>query len=169
MISAFQYTAFQKNAFQTVAFANLVTYVGVKSSIYLTPTERRVGGERDDRGYEQPPQGITAPEWAVYKALVKLIGEDNFIPESQMLGNPRERGSIRSDFYIPSLRLVIAVQGIYYHYGDLANKGREQMQRIALESSGIKVVYIDEPDAMRNARFYVREALEGRDHSRMGR
>ncbi len=106
----------------------------------------------------------TKPELAVYNALTKLGIE--FEWQSPMLGLYREKGSTIADFYIPLHSLVISVIGEYWHSFP-ETRARDQLQRIALESQGIRVIGIDESDANRNARFYCEEALRGISHSKM--
>lgn len=114
----------------------------------------------------------TSPEYAVYRALETLQerGEiSDFQFQSPAMGGRATRGGAVLDFYVPELRLGINVQSVYWHYGKPANLRYDRLQRTALEGSGIKVVYIDEADAMSDALYYVREALRGIDHSRMAR
>ena len=110
----------------------------------------------------------TAPELAVYRALTDLgyMPGVDFIFQSKMLGDYGEKGSARADFEIPALSMVIRVMGEYYHYGNPSAEARDELQMLALESSGITVVDIDAEDALRNAKFYVQEALKGISHSR---
>ncbi len=108
----------------------------------------------------------TKPELAVYRALQKLDIEFEF--QSRMMGGYREKGSLIADFYIPSLSLVIAVQGLYWHSFP-GTEARDRLQRIALEGQGITTIWIDEDDALTNALYYVREALLGHDHSKFSR
>ena len=63
----------------------------------------------------------------------------------------------------------INVQGVYFHY----EKGSAIIQsdiqtRAFLAAMGITLIFIDEDDALKDAKFYVREALQGKDHSRLG-
>ncbi len=109
-------------------------------------------------------QQMTAPERAVAGALTKL--GVSFTSQSSMIGGRQTKGGAVVDFEIPSLNIAIAVQGLYWHYG-ARRSGRDALQRVALESRGVKVIYIDEDHALQNALFYVKEALEGKDHSRM--
>ena len=108
-------------------------------------------------------QFATSPEKAVYNALKKL-GE-NFTFQSQMLGPHGEKGSTIADFVLPQLKLIISVIGFYWH-NRIETKIRDNLQRIALETQGWKVIYIDEDNALENATFYVRAAIRGVDFSR---
>jgi very-short-patch-repair endonuclease len=114
---------------------------------------------------------ITAskPEQLVYAALVKLIGEDNFSFQSSFFGGRDVKGGIVADFYIPMLNLILAVQGEYWHYEKVERKAVDEIQRLALESQGIQVIMLDEEDVLENAEYYVKEALNGIDHSKGGK
>ena len=107
--------------------------------------------------------GATKPEVAVYFALTKL-GEP-FEFQSPLLGGYREKGSTIADFLLRQHDLVISVIGWYYHNRP-ETKARDKLQRIALSSMGLHVIYIDEQDAIDNARWYCQQAILGRDHSR---
>lgn len=112
----------------------------------------------------------TTPEKNVYRALQRLgykEGEDFFFQSSQ-LGGRLTRGGVVLDFYLPSLNLAINVQGKYWHLGRPSQLAIDRLQKIALESIGITVIYIDEDHANENAIYYVEEALKFRDHSRVG-
>jgi len=113
----------------------------------------------------------TRPEFLVYRALEGLgykAGLD-FDYQSSQQGGRSERGGSILDFYIPSLNLGINVQSVYWHYGRPEQVMRDEFQRESLEAQGIRVVYLDENDILRNARFYVQQALQGNDFSRMTR
>ncbi len=109
----------------------------------------------------------STPELAVYGALKKL-GVD-FVFQSSQLGGRNVRGGAIVDFLIPSLSLAINVQSFYWHYGNPDRIAQDRMQQLALEGQGITVIYIDEEDILRNVDYFVREALQFRDHSRMTR
>lgn len=108
----------------------------------------------------------TVPELAVMNALESLgyrMGVD-YEFQSKMLGDYGEKGSARADFYITSLNLIIRVQGEYWHLGNPQTEARDELQKLALESQGIKVVDILAENALRNAKYYVSEALKGIEH-----
>ena len=115
----------------------------------------------------QTTQLASTPEKAVYGAL-KKIGID-FIFQSSQLGGRNTRGGAIVDFLIPSLSLAINIQSFFWHYGNPDRIAQDRMQQLALEGQGITVIYIDEEDALRNVTYYVEEALQFRDHSRMTR
>ncbi len=109
----------------------------------------------------------TAPEYLVFMALTRL--KVDFEYQSSKLGGRQDRGGAVLDFFIPELLLGINIAGKYWHYERPGIMASDQLQREALEAQGIRVVYIDEEDVMRNALYYVQEALIGNDHSLMAR
>lgn len=109
----------------------------------------------------------TIPEYLVYQALTRLGVEFDY--QSRQMGGRQERGGAVLDFYIPDYNLGINVASIYWHYGRPEQVANDQLQREALEAQGIRIIYIDEADVLRNAFWYVQEALKGIDHSQMVR
>ncbi len=107
----------------------------------------------------------TKPELAVMNALIKLKIDFEF--QSSFFGGRLQRGGAVADFVIPSLSLVINVQSSYWHYGNPERMAEDRMQQVAYETQGYRVIYIDEEDALKNATYFVSEALRGIDHSRM--
>ena len=83
------------------------------------------------------------------------------------MGGRSERGGIIADFFIPEYNLIINVASVYWHYARPGAIANDQMQRATLESQGIRVIYIDEEDALSNPIYYVKLALQGIDKSRM--
>ena len=110
-------------------------------------------------------------EIAVFNALLRLgkrPGVD-FTFQSKHFGGRVDKGGRILDFEIYEPPLGINVQGVYYHY----EKGSAIIQsdiqtRAFLASMGITLIFIDEDDALEDAGYYVREALQGKDHSRLG-
>jgi len=113
----------------------------------------------------------TEPEILVFQALLdlgKVPGED-FSFQSSILGGRQERGGLVLDFVIPP-DLVISVLGEYFHYRLNGGSAFEDLAaRATLAAQGQFLIFIDESDILRDARYYVSEALNYRDHSRMGR
>ncbi len=109
----------------------------------------------------------TRPEYAIYQALVRL--KVDFEYQSSKLGGRLDRGGAVLDFYIGSLNIGISVMSEFWHYGRPEAIANDRMQRLALEAMGLQMIYIDEADALRSPFFYTKEALAGRDHSRMSR
>ena len=106
------------------------------------------------------------PEYLVYKALQKLgLREgDDFTYQSAQMGGRLERGGAVLDFYFPQLNLAINVQSVWYHYRTSEQVMADAMRRAQLEGMGIRVIYIMEADALRNATYYCKEALRGIQH-----
>ncbi len=119
--------------------------------------------------YPPPPANWagTRPEWAIFFALTRL--KVDFDYQSSKNGGRLQRGGVVLDFFIPDRNLAINVQGTYWHYGRIGQTARDRSQRLNLESQGIRVIYIDENDALRNPFFYTNEALNFRDHSKVTR
>ena len=116
---------------------------------------------------ETVPMGFngTLPEWLVYRELTRLKVDFDF--QSGALGGRMSRGGVVLDFWIPSLNLAINVMSEYWHYGDPEARMRDKAGREALIAQGVTVVYIDEADLERNAKYYVEAALRGEDYSRV--
>jgi len=107
------------------------------------------------------------PEYYVYWALEKL--KINFEYQSNMGGGRLQRGGVVIDFLLFDLGIAINVQSTYWHYARPTQRVNDQINRIMVESQGIKLIYIDEEDAKRNPIWYVREAIRGIDHSKTSR
>ncbi len=113
----------------------------------------------------------TKPEWAVYWALLQMgyrDGEDFFY----LVVVPGVGHSYWSqvDFFFPDTKIVIEVQGIYWHYTlGSERQARDIFRQAAFAQRGIEIVFIDEDDALRDPLYYTREALRGRDHSKIRR
>ena len=110
---------------------------------------------------------MTTPERAIYNALLRLgykDGED-FFPQAKMLGGRSVRGGLVADFKIPSLGLVIRIQGEYWHSRS-DTKARDELQKISLTSSNWTVIDIMAADALANPIYYIKEAIRGVSHAR---
>jgi len=115
---------------------------------------------------EAPSEWIgSKPEWAIYWTLQRL--KINFTYQSSQMGGRSEKGGAVVDFVIEDLNLAINVQSSYYHYQTTEQRTRGAMQKAQLEGYGMKVIYIDEEDALRAPEFYIKEAMRGIDHSRL--
>jgi len=114
----------------------------------------------------QAPAGWigTLPEYLVFRELTRLQVEFEY--QSSQMGGRQERGGSVLDFFIPSLNLGINVASLYWHYSRPSARLADELQREQLEAQGIQMIFIDEEDIYRNANYYVKEALELRDHSR---
>ena len=109
----------------------------------------------------------TLPEFLVYRELTRL--DEVFDYQSSQLGGRQERGGLVADFYLPDRNLVLNIQSLYWHYGRPEGLLNDKLQREALLALGLDVIYLDEEDLYRNARYYVEQALMGNDYSQMAR
>ena len=90
----------------------------------------------------------TEPERRCYNALIQLgkIPDVDFQFQSSLLGG--------------------SVLGIYFHYRlNGGSRGRDLMTRELLAVQGLTLIFIDEEDLLEDARYYVEQALQYRDHS----
>ena len=106
---------------------------------------------------------MTAPERAIYNALNQLGIEFTF--QSSMLGGREQRGGAVVDFLVASLRLIIRCVGEYWHSRS-DTKAMDELHKIALETTGWRVIDIMATDALRNPLFFVSEAIRGVSHAR---
>ena len=112
------------------------------------------------------------PEYVAYQAFIKIglePGQD-FTYQSPLLGGRMDKGGFVLDFLFTNPpNLAVNVQGVYYHYEfGVEAKARDVMARASLAGQNITLIFIDDDDLMRDPRFYCREALNYRDHSRLG-
>jgi len=122
-----------------------------------------------------PPSDWTGsvPEFMVFTSLVntfkKVPGLD-FSYQNEKMGGRLDKGGLIIDFiFNDPPDLAINVQGEYYHYG----KGKFVMQndimiRQILAGQGLDLIFIDENDILKDVDYYVREALNKKDHSKLG-
>ena len=101
-------------------------------------------------------------EKKVYNALLKTGVQ--FEAQVRMMGGRDVRGGAVVDFLIRGLRLILRVQGRYYHAMPEA-KARDMIQKIALSSQGWTVIDLMESHINKNARFYVTAALRGQSYA----
>jgi len=113
----------------------------------------------------QPPWFMgSLPEWLVYDALLKMGMKDQFTFQSSRMGGRQSKGGVVLDFFFPDLRLAINVQSTYFHYRTAQQRMNDSLQRAQLEGMGIRVIYIQEEQALANASYYVKDALMGIEH-----
>ena len=123
---------------------------------------------------ELPPDWEgSLPEYLAFTALIKL-GKDpgvDFTYQSPLMGGRMTKGGAVIDFeFINPPDLAVNVQGVYYHYEfGVEQKARDIITRAQMAGQGITLVFIDEDDIMQDPEYYVKEALNYRDHSRMAR
>ena len=91
--------------------------------------------------------------------------------QSPLLGGRMDKGGVVLDFefYNPP-DLAINIQGTYYHYEmGTEQKARDRMAAAQIAGQGMTLIFIDEDDLLADPRYYINEALNYRDHSRMVR
>ena len=114
------------------------------------------------------------PERVTFGTLVKigLTPGVDFIFQSKQKGGRLDKGGLVLDFEIfDPPNLAININGDFFHYSNqfvFEASGRDIIAREQVAALGINLIFIDEKDVLRNPFFYVREALRGRDHSRLG-
>jgi len=120
-----------------------------------------------------PPSWLgSVPEYIAYNTFIELglkPGTD-FTYQSPLMGGRLDKGGFVLDFLFDEPPgLAVNVQGVYYHYEfGVEAKARDVMARAALAGENITLIFIDDDDLMKDPRFYCREALNFRDHSRLG-
>jgi hypothetical protein len=113
----------------------------------------------------------TLPEWYVYWALTQRLHKRegiDFAFRGSVAYAAGLAASTSLDFsMLDGSQIAIEVQGLFWHYQQGAAKmTQDYVRQGALAGLGMwRVVNIDEDDALRDPEFYVREALQGRDHS----
>lgn len=133
--------------------------------IAVFPAERRRRTRREDSERETglvQGQPATLPERIVARELDKL--GIRYIFQQSFLGGRFQSGGLVSDFYIPSLSLILSILGTYWHASPSV-RAKDILQRIAVLSQGITTIFIREEDVMARARYYVSQALLGNDLS----
>ena len=115
------------------------------------------------------------PELKIYGELKRrgLRHGIDFIYQRSQFGGRTTRGGFETDFMIfnPVPNLALEIQGEYFHYTKRGTIGyvADRLKRVALAGLGIRVVFIDERDALNRPRWAVGQAFIGQDHSRLGR
>jgi hypothetical protein len=112
------------------------------------------------------------PEYVAYQTFIELgrrPGED-FTYQSPLMGGRMDKGGIILDFLFTNPPdLAVNVQGVYYHYEfGVEAKARDVMARASLAGQNLTLIFIDDDDLMEDPTYYCREALNYRDHSRLG-
>ena len=113
------------------------------------------------------------PEYIAYTEFVragKVPGID-FSYQSPLLGGRMTKGGVVLDFEFNNPPdLAVNIQGVYYHYEfGIEQKARDIMAKAQMAGQGITLIFIDEDDLLQDPSYYIDEALNYRDHSRMGR
>ena len=123
--------------------------------------------------YEAPANWVgSLPEYVAYKTFVDLGLEPglDFSYQSPLLGGRMEKGGFVLDFLFTNPpNLAGNVQRVYYHYEfGVEAQARDVIARTALAGDNITLVFIDDDDLYRDPTYYCREALNYKDHSRLG-
>ena len=112
------------------------------------------------------------PEYVAYSTFIELGREpgQDFTYQSPVMGGRLDKGGFIIDFmFTDPPDLAINVQGVYYHYEfGVEAKARDVMARASLAGQNITLKIIDDDHLLSDPRYYCREALNYRDHSRLG-
>jgi len=109
--------------------------------------------------------GGSSGEYLVMKALYELGYSGRFNYQYPLFGGRTARGGTVVDFYIPELNLALMVQSLYFHWSKIEQLTNDRIIRSELEGAGIRVVFLDEEDIANDAVYYVKDAINGIDHS----
>jgi len=120
----------------------------------------------------QPPDGWpgSGPEWLVFRELERTGLKEgvDFLYQSVRFGGRQQKGGAIFDFEIYNPPdLCINVQSEFFHYSTVDQRSHDALRRAQVESQGVTLIFIDEADLRKNARFFVRAALRFQDYSRM--
>ena len=112
------------------------------------------------------------PEYLAYTTFEKLgleAGQD-FTYQSPLMGGRMDKGGFVIDFmFNDPPDLAVNVQGVYYHYQQgVETTAQDKMARASLAGQNITLIFIDDDHLLRDPEYYCREALNYRDHSRLG-
>ena len=115
----------------------------------------------------------SVPEFLVYASLITKQGKQegiDFSYQSPLMGGRIDKGGVVIDFlFLDPPDLAINVQGEYYHYGlGSTYIQNDVIVRQQMAGQGINLIFIDESDVLEDVDYYVREALNYRDHSQLG-
>tara|TARA_R110002110_G_scaffold312685_1_gene526014 strand:- start:216 stop:644 length:429 start_codon:yes stop_codon:yes gene_type:complete len=130
--------------------------------------------QQNTKEIAQPPADFAGsyPEYVTYITLLRnnLRPDIDFIYQSRQMGGRVERGGLVLDFsFINPPDLAINVQGVYYHYEQgSVNIAKDLIAREQLASQGVTLIFVDDIDLLENPDYFIREALNYRDHSRIG-
>tara|TARA_Y100000310_G_scaffold3792_1_gene4668 strand:+ start:12943 stop:13353 length:411 start_codon:yes stop_codon:yes gene_type:complete len=122
---------------------------------------------RDDAGRlreVKPPDFLgSEPEFFIFRALQRrgMVEGIHFAFQSAFFGGRQTRGGAIVDFFVRSPRVGINVQSEFFHQRTSAQRANDALQRIAIESSGLRVEFISEDDARNRPDEAVAEALAG--------
>lgn len=111
------------------------------------------------------------PEQLVFRELLRrgLVPGLDFEAQAAF-GLANTKGSNVPDFlFFNPPGLAVNVQGVWIHYGQGSDKiAADRLLRARLAGEGITLIFLDADDVAESVRYYVGEALQFRDHSRLG-
>tara|TARA_Y100000310_G_scaffold196555_1_gene196631 strand:- start:1046 stop:1447 length:402 start_codon:yes stop_codon:yes gene_type:complete len=113
------------------------------------------------------------PEYVAYQTFIQLGREPgkDFSYQSPLMGGRMEKGGFVLDFMFANPPdLAVNINGTYYHYvlNGAESRARDIMARASMAGQNLTLIFIDDDDLLKDPRFYCREALNYRDHSRLG-
>ena len=119
-------------------------------------------------------QAATSPEIVCYNVLVRLgyHPDVDFVFQSVQFGGRQVAGGQVVDFFFTNPPgLAVGVMGEYFHYRLRGgSRPHDLAARVELALVGTTLIFIDEDDLMgAQAEWFVREALQFRDHSKLAR
>ena len=120
------------------------------------------------------PQGWPGSN-AAYLAYLALVGAGkvpgrDFTYQPKTQGGRLELGKQVDFVFTNPPDLAINIQGTYFHYEmGIEQKARDRIAAAQMAGQGISLVFIDEEDLLADPSYYINEALNYRDHSRMVR
>lgn len=130
------------------------------------PTELAKPGPKPQAG---PLAVATLPEWYVWWALTNRLKKQpmvDFSYRGETGFSQGLSGRTQLDFeMLDGSNIALEIQGTFYHYEQGTAKIILDQVRAAELAAFWTVINIDEDDALRDPEYYVREALQGRDHS----
>ena len=114
----------------------------------------------------------SVPEYVAYSTFIELGRKPglDFTYQSPFMGGRLDKGGFVLDFmFSDPPDLAINVQGVYYHYEfGVEAKARDVMARASLAGQNITLIFIDDDHLLSDPLYYCREALNYKDHSRLG-
>ena len=101
-------------------------------------------------------------EYYVWQAILRTgrIENIDFLFQHRLFGGKISGGAV-ADFLIFSPRVGINIQSEYYHGTTAQQRAFDRLQRINIESNGLRLSYISEQDALNRPDGAVRDAIAG--------
>ena len=115
------------------------------------------------QGLPPPDWSGSMPEWIVFRWLTDHAVEFEY--QAPLEGGRLTIGGAVADFILPPHRLVLRVQGEYWHYGDVEKVAIDILQKERLLRDGWNVVDLRERDLQDRPNYILEQALLGIDLS----